>query len=728
MSCSNRMRAAIAWASFVAVTAVFGIAPARACRPELSDELLPQGDTLLLGTPPARLTNELRWVIASTKSPFHAAPGVDRHDADQADLERALIDRKVGAVQRTLLREAAAKIRHGGLTGLPPAFGDNEGVHGPPEFVVRPPPGPAPERDPASGLLTFAPDMPEEFVLYWRGAEAWYAGRHDVARSRWTTLLALPPSQRRYRSTWAAYMLARAAVVLDDAEAVRRCRQVRELATAGFVDRLGLAAASLGLEAYAELRQGRVAHALDLYVQQSATGDESGPVSIAMTAAHALKAGPAVLADCARNERARRALTSMLVVRAGQRWEPEPKRTASLLAAWIEALRAAGIRKVPDADRLAWVAYGGARYDLAAAWADAAPEDSAITHWIRAKLLLRKGDVAGAEREMNSASGATPIEHRHIEAEDWFNAAIEPRGARLAGELGAVRFARGDFAGALEAFARGGYWLDAAYVADRVMTPEELQSFVDTRWTTPPTATIASDWRTSNSATILPVNPDQGKVTVALRHMLARRLTRLGRFDDARPYVPAPFVAYFEELVSALRVAEDTANSAAERAKAWWKAADVTRHRGLVLLASEAEPDWAATYGEYAMCSIARARRHVEEDPRFPGCLSMFEGPTHVEAVPPPIDEFARAERHGARPDVWLHYRYTAVEYAWKAAELMPDNDEETARVLYRAGMWIKDEDPQRADRFYKALVRRCGRTQLGREADRLRWFPPYTQ
>jgi hypothetical protein len=32
--------------------------------------------------------------------------------------------------------------------------------------------------------------------------------------------------------------------------------------------------------------------------------------------------------------------------------------------------------------------------------------------------------------------------------------------------------------------------------------------------------------------------------------------------------------------------------------------------------------------------------------------------------------------------------------------------------------------DARRADRFYKALVRRCRNTPLGAEAERKRWFP----
>ena len=54
----------------------------------------------------------------------------------------------------------------------------------------------------------------------------------------------------------------------------------------------------------------------------------------------------------------------------------------------------------------------------------------------------------------------------------------------------------------------------------------------------------------------------------------------------------------------------------------------------------------------------------------------------------------------------------------------MPDNSDDTARVLCTAGTWLKDRDPQAADKFYKALVRRCRKTALGDQADKMRWFP----
>jgi hypothetical protein len=40
------------------------------------------------------------------------------------------------------------------------------------------------------------------------------------------------------------------------------------------------------------------------------------------------------------------------------------------------------------------------------------------------------------------------------------------------------------------------------------------------------------------------------------------------------------------------------------------------------------------------------------------------------------------------------------------------------------AGSWLKYGDPKAADKSYKALVRRCRRTALGKAADLKRWIP----
>jgi hypothetical protein len=91
---------------------------------------------------------------------------------------------------------------------------------------------------------------------------------------------------------------------------------------------------------------------------------------------------------------------------------------------------------------------------------------------------------------------------------------------------------------------------------------------------------------------------------------------------------------------------------------------------------------------------------------------------------PASADELRREVQHKPDPDVRFHYRYQAAFLGWEAAKLMPNNSDETARVLWTAGSWLKAQDPQTADLFYKSLVRRCRKTALGAEADRIRWFP----
>jgi len=60
----------------------------------------------------------------------------------------------------------------------------------------------------------------------------------------------------------------------------------------------------------------------------------------------------------------------------------------------------------------------------------------------------------------------------------------------------------------------------------------------------------------------------------------------------------------------------------------------------------------------------------------------------------------------------------------WKGAQLLPDNEELKAKALCRGGTYLKVRDPKTADKFYKALVKTCGQTELGKEAAKLKWFP----
>ena len=65
---------------------------------------------------------------------------------------------------------------------------------------------------------------------------------------------------------------------------------------------------------------------------------------------------------------------------------------------------------------------------------------------------------------------------------------------------------------------------------------------------------------------------------------------------------------------------------------------------------------------------------------------------------------------------------------AWLASTLLPDNDDQTALILNTAGRWIAARYPEDAELFYKTLVFRCPRTELGRAALARRWLVPTTE
>jgi hypothetical protein len=237
-----------------------------------------------------------------------------------------------------------------------------------------------------------------------------------------------------------------------------------------------------------------------------------------------------------------------------------------------------------------------------------------------------------------------------------------------------------------------------------------------------------------------------------IRYLLARRLMRSLRGDEAREYYPPEWMPQYLALVQFLRTGWDEALPADQRAKALFQAAIITRTNGMELIGTEVEPDWHIHSGNFEE-GVSVATRATNENAKV---LVASE------------DELSRATQHNADPEMRFHYRYQAAAFAWEAAKLMPnnfedaarmlctagggirirdpktadtfyfqaaalgweaaklmpDNSEETARVLCMAGGGIKYSDPQKADIFYKALVRRNRKTAIGMEADRIRWFP----
>lgn len=558
--------------------------------------------------------------------------------------------------------------------------------------------------------------LPKEFAEYFRGWVAFKEGRTNDAVRAFEAVLALPEKERRHKSVWAAYMLGRAQQDETPDKAVASFQLARALAKQGFGDPLGLAAESVGWEARAHVHEKRFVRALELYRQQFAAGDSGALVSLKWTAEAAVEEGGQPLADVAAHPVARRVVTAMLTSRGywAEFGEPESDSPEST---WLELMEQVGTKDSVLAEQLALLAYQLGNTTRTRLWIERARK-APVAEWMRAKMLLRDGKLDEGGRLLAALAPTFP-RNRRCEEEaapsrmaDCLEAGWDAAGLRIEAELAVVRLCQNRHAEALELFLRSGSEIDAAYVAERVLTLDELKAQVDRSW--PPSFVSADDVAELDESA--PCSEHQRRADLrrteerrkTIRSLLARRLIRASRGAEARPYVDAEMAEVFERMLAGLQRGEDESLPKIERAKGWWDAAQIIRTNGLELVATEVEPDWAASGGNDEPVPTLSNRMASEE-------LKVFAASRA---------EIRRAEQNAADPVVRFHYRYQAAFIAMDAAKLLPDNDDLTATILFTAGSWLKVREPKVADIFYKALVKRCGKTELGRAADAKRWFP----
>lgn len=646
---------------FAALTICAGPAgTALACGPFFPATVIDNGDAALL-TP---LGRSFEASLAKLRLPPPAFPYVtlSSTDAERADLVAA------GAGESVLARHAALRAQ---LASLAEAARQN------------PPPPPSREEPPAFD------GAPAEFQLYLRGAHQWLSGRPEDARATFLSLLDLPSAKRRYKSTWAAFSLGQIASAGDEpdaADAARRFAQTRELAAAGFADSAGLANASLGLEAQLHFKAKTYLPAARLYLQQHASGDPSALNSLLFTLTAVLEQNDdATLAGFAR-EPALRALVAAriltLCMPTDSRFIPDPGQPAALR--WLELLESEKITSTAEAESFALASYRMGAFDTCRRWLDLAPRRSAPARWLRAKLALLDGRIPDALALLSGLVREPVPAFKDLRADtldEYLNTADREPAKSIQGALGALHLARRDYAEAARLLLCGGYWADAAYVAERVLTASELRDL----------------------AASLPEDTPQ---LAELRLLLARRLVREHRPAEARAFFTPDLQKQLDTYLAHLEAGADARRGEVSRARDLFAAARILRHSGLELTGTELAPDFAIWGANF------------EVGPDLAQRLKAGGAPA------PSADEISRATIPAALPETRFHYRPLAAELAWQAAGLYPDNHDELAALLQEAGGWLKARDPRAADRFYKALATRCADTALGRAAKARRWFP----
>ena len=704
-----------------------------ACGPFFPNNLLDDGDHAVFQPPVASFAHELdRLKLADTR--WHAVPlAAGQHyeeqtgDAELADLTAALKAKRTPPEQATAIISfhlaQRAKLNdyltkyHEWETARPYAVDTNGIMH---DIDPTNPPPPFPD-------IQIAPGLPREFADYFQGALAWRQGKSFVATIAWENLLDLPPAERHFKSTWAAFMLGKSQSADTNGYpydlALKSFEQVRTLAADGFADSIGLATASIGLEAQIYLKRQDYQRAIDLYLEQLAAGDDTAGNSLRECASSLIgdtNIPPAQLVELAKNSHARRVITAYLLsaLPYGYGHEEGADAITNVVSprnrAWLRAVEAAGVQDVESADQLALAAYQADDLTAAQHWINLARHEP-VAQWLQAKLDLRAGRVDEAARILTKLSRRFPAVPEATNATPDFAGSLSvqinvdlddtiPINRQISGELGVLHLARREYTESLDALLRSGYWMDAAYVAERVLTTDELKHYVNSHWPALPAAKT-NDSQSANQRWY----GEPFDARSQIRYLLARRLAREARYPEARKFYPAVWRESFDRFTTGLRAGADTNLTAQVRAEALFTAAWVARTNGMELLGTELEPDWAIYEGGYELDVMWQTR--------------LTNAPVN-QINRADTNEIARAAAHGVEPDKRFHYRYQAADLAWAAAQLLPDNTDETARILCTAGGWLKYRDPQAADRFYKALVRRCRQTAIGARADELHWFP----
>jgi len=391
------------------------------------------------------------------------------------------------------------------------------------------------------------------------------------------------------------------------------------------------------------------------------------------------------------------------------------------LKAWLEAMERNGIRDMDLAEQLALGSYQAGDFEQAQRWINRSV-NAPVSQWVQAKLLLREGKADQAATILGKLSRVFPLVEPTNTPSRLFESVFLQQdalndltaGRQALGELGVLHLHRREYAQALDALLRAGFWVDAAYVAERVLTTDEFKHYVDSNW---PEALKDAEEEEEHI-------PEEMKLSVQskkIRYVLARRLARDARVAEARGYFPPQWLEKYDLFIQCLTAALDAHAPREQRVTNYYTAAFLIRSNGMEMIGTEVQPDFTCWAGNHS--DGPKWEDRVEELAKAVASATQ--------------DEIERAQAHGAIPDERWHYRAFApglrseakiLEFELRLEEVMkmPRNTDETAMAFYKLGKGAPSLDL--ADIAYKQLVRRCRKTELGDAADRQRWFPPFDE
>lgn len=529
----------------------------------------------------------------------------------------------------------------------------------------------------ARQVETQGAQLPSELKLYLAGAVAFAAGDPALAAGYFKKVLALPAEQRASRSTWAAYSLGRALFAMSvEADAApdlleqsrKAFEQTRQLSIDGFSDPLELGVASLGEEARVVRTAGDWNRAIELYATQKLHGSAVGYESLKLLMADLMTLPEDQVAELLKGQPVQQLVTASLISRLGWSFGDQPPNEQKM----IKLLQNSTRGSLENADRLAAMNYQQGDYASAKAFLEHAG-DGGLAWWLRAKLAVREGDKTAAAAAYAKAAQAFPQNESWGERRtpDYDYETLQPK-CRVEGESAILALQRGDYLQAFDQLYRSQsiYWFDAATVAERVLTLEELKHYVDTQVPAPPPL---SQQERDNYVPL--------PVAASLRNLLGRRLLREGHYEEAPAYFDNVDLQNKAKSYAILRKEADAAWWPTTRAAALFNSAVVARKAGMEILGYEMAPDFATFDGNYVLDSA-----------------ELKVGPLVA------ADEVKRQQASVAQPDERYHYRFVATALASRAADNLPHTSQAFAAVLCATAGWNSSLEEENA--FYQRYVK----------------------
>jgi hypothetical protein len=554
------------------------------------------------------------------------------------------------------------------------------------------------------------PASAREQALYSAAAEKFHAGNLDGAADGFRAVLRLPVKERRRFSVAAAFSLGRTEYVRWNSDAaIAAFREVRALVRSGAVDDQSLAQESLGEEARVEReRHGDLVATVHLYAQQAALGTPGSEASLLFVVRGASAAQRAALY---RDDVGTRLLALYFYTRGLEITTSDGDPDIADQATWRKDLAKRVTSEARGAAYLAAAAYRNGEWDAAAKLAGMC-RHAPIATWVQAKLALRDGDRARADALLHEVERAG-LTGNGPDSPIYYSIDSDPR-SLIRGELGLVALADQRFVDAADWFVRGTRMIEAAYVAERAMSLDELLAAVqrtqDARIA--PLPKPAADDSTDPCDDWEPVVGDHSACWGRrLLEIYARRLMRVQRYDAALDaFADSAPAAAAKDFVAAIKRAD--ASSGIERAEHLYRAARTLRTNGMEIAGTEVGPDWHAYAGDYereTLCmpspTAGYMRFAVPDDDHYDdpadGCILPTKGDA---ALVSPL-EATRVTASAPELDQRFSYRYVASRLAETAANLVPPRSQAYAETLCWAALFARRDRSRVAD-LYSTYVR----------------------